>query len=87
LNTKEEMNHHEEWYARINPKMTVPSVTYNNTTYTGSHYIMSMLNQQHPEKQLIPDDEQNRAKVSKYVNDVYENFGAISAFTHKIQSK
>jgi len=87
LDTKEKMNHHEEWYAKINPKMTVPSLTYNNETFTGSHYIMSMLNQKHPEKQLIPDDAHNRAKVEKYVTDVYSNFGAISAFTHKIHNK
>lgn len=81
------MNNHEEWYAKINPKMTVPTLKYNDEVLTESHKIISFLNKQHPEKQLIPDDEHNRAKVESYVNDVYSNFGALSSFTQRILHK
>jgi len=54
------MNNHEEWYAKLNPKMTVPVLKYNNEVLTESQQIISFLNHHHPEKQLIPDDS-NRA--------------------------
>ena len=62
MDTKEKMNNHEEWYAKLNPKMTVPILKYNNEVLTESQHIISFLNHQHPDKQLMPDD-QNRAKV------------------------
>lgn len=56
MDVDEKMNNHEEWYAKINPAMTVPTLKYNNEVLTESHQILSFLNEQHPEKALIPED-------------------------------
>lgn len=44
IDTKEKMNNHEEWYAKLNPKMTVPTLKYNNEVLTESRKIISFLN-------------------------------------------
>jgi glutathione S-transferase len=62
MDIEEKMDNHDEWYAKINPKMTVPALQYNDELLTDTHQIVSFLNALHPEKQLIPDDN-NRGKV------------------------
>ena len=40
MDTKEKMNNHEEWYAKLNPKMTVPILKYNDEVLTESQHII-----------------------------------------------
>ena len=80
------MTNHEEWYAKMNREMTVPTLKYNDEILTETAQIVDFLNHNHPEKELMPDD-QNRAKVEAYVNDVFSSFGAISKYTSGILHK
>ena len=45
MDTEEKMNNHDEWYAKLNPKMTVPTLKYNNDVLTESHKMITFLNQ------------------------------------------
>ena len=36
MDTTEKMDNHNEWYAKINPKMTVPTLKYNYEVLTDS---------------------------------------------------
>lgn len=83
MDTHEKMNHHDEWYAKINPEMLVPTLSYNGETMIGSRNMITYLNEKHPEKQLIPFDEANRAKVESYIETLYENYSDIRRFTNK----
>ena len=44
-----ESEHLDAWYARINPKMLVPSLKYNDRIITDSKRIIEFLCKKHPE--------------------------------------
>lgn len=86
VDSEDKMTNHEEWYAKMNREMTVPTLKYNDEILTETSQIIEFLNHNHPSKELVPDD-LNRSKVEAYVNDVFSNFGAISKFTEGILHK
>jgi hypothetical protein len=50
---------------------------YNDEVKSDTHEIISFLNKQHPEKNLMPENEGDRVKVESYVDDVFSKFGAL----------
>ena len=40
VDTIEKMNNHEDWFAKLNPKMTVPTLKYNNEVLTESRKMI-----------------------------------------------
>lgn len=48
IDTEDKMNNHEDWYAKLNPYMTVPTLKYNDVVMTESRKISKFLNEQHP---------------------------------------
>lgn len=75
------MNNYDEWYAKINPQMTVPSLKYGNLTLTDSREIINHLCSEHPDKDLMPFDESRRAKVESYLEDFYARSHYVTALT------
>merc|ERR1712216_952772 len=73
------MENYEAWFVRIQPKMTVPAMQYDDRTLTDSKDIMYFLAEKHPECGRYPED--CRAAVDEYINGFYSRFGLIAAFT------
>ena len=62
VDIEDKMENYSEWYAKINPKFTVPAMKYVNeekkvdVTLTDSKDIMYYLAKAHPEAGLLPSD-------------------------------
>jgi tetrachloro-p-hydroquinone reductive dehalogenase len=74
-----EMVNYEPWFVRIQPKMTVPAMKYDDTVLGDSKDILYFLARKHPEQQLYPAHRQ--AAIDNYIRAFYDNFGTIAAFT------
>jgi len=75
------MENCEPWFARIQPKMTVPCMKYDETILGDSKDICYFLAQRHPEAGLYPADASTRAAIDEYIDAFYSRFGLIAAFT------
>jgi glutathione S-transferase len=75
------MNNYDEWYAKINPQMTVPSLKYGDQTLVNSREIINHLCTEHPDKDLMPFDESRREKVESYLQDFYAKSHCVTALT------
>jgi glutathione S-transferase len=75
------MNNYDEWYAKINPEMTVPSLKYGDLTLVNSREIINHLCSEHPDKDLMPFDESRREKVESYLQDFYAKSHYVTAVT------
>jgi glutathione S-transferase len=74
-----EMVNYEPWFVRIQPKMTVPAMKYDDMVFGDSKDILYFLAEKHSERQLYPAPKQ--AAIDSYINSFYSNFGTIAAFT------
>lgn len=79
VDIEEKMENYEPWYAKINPKLTVPTVVYNGSKLTDSQDIMKHLAKHHPEKNLY--DAGSRAEIDDWMKDFYQKFSSIGGFT------
>lgn len=73
------MENYEPWFVRIQPKMTVPVLRYDDHIIRDSKDILFFLVEQHPSEGLYPA--QNKEQVDRYVEGFYARFGQIGAFT------
>ena len=60
VDIEDKMENYTEWYARINPKFTVPAMDYNGQLLTDSKDIMLFLAEMHPEANLYPTEKQEK---------------------------
>ena len=81
------MTNQDEWYAKMNPKMSIPTLKYNDHILTINYKIINFLIEKHPDKELMPSHAVNRVKVEKYVNDMFSKFGDIKVFTYGHMAK
>lgn len=75
------MENYEPWFARIQPKMTVPCMKYEETILGDSKDICYFLARQHPEAGLYPADAIMRTGIDEFIESFYSRFGLIAAFT------
>ena len=68
-------------YAQINPKMTVPSMSYNGKIITDSKEIVKFLQDEHLLEALLPVDKEQRIDVLDFVDEFYEKFDHIEGYT------
>jgi glutathione S-transferase len=82
-----QMQQFEPWYVRINPNMTVPSLTYNGELMIDSKAILFEIAKRHPEAGLLPAEykadsvEADLKRINSFINMFYDAFGALSGFT------
>ena len=74
------LQHLEPDYAKINPLMLVPSMEYNGEIIADSKIILNFLMDEFPNK-LIPQDDEYKEDIERFVNDFYKTIGAIGPFT------
>jgi glutathione S-transferase len=79
VDIEEKMENYEPWYARINPKLTVPTVVYDGQKITDSQDIMKHLAKNHPERKLY--DAGSKAHIDVYMKHFYDSFSSIGGFT------
>lgn len=73
------MDNYEPWFVRMQPKMTVPVLKYNDHIIGDSRDIMLFLAQKHPLKELYPNNK--KSAIDKYIDNFYSKFNYIGAFT------
>ncbi|MEO1172174.1 MAG: glutathione S-transferase family protein, partial [Myxococcota bacterium] len=71
------MDNYEPWFVRIQPKMTVPVVKYDDQVIGDSREILFFLAERHPG--LYPDASQQA--ISQFIDSFYHRFGQIGLFT------
>jgi len=75
-----EMENHDLWFARLQPKMIVPCMKYNNILIGDSQDICYFLAEKHPEFGLYPADKKDG--IDKYIHAFYDRYGSVAAFTY-----
>ena len=73
------MDNYEPWFVRMQPKMTVPVLKYDDQIIGDSRDIMLFLAQKHDHKELYPTNK--KSAIDKYIDEFYSKFGYIGAFT------
>ena len=73
------MDNYEPWFVRMQPKMTVPVLKYEDEIVGDSRDIMLFLAEKHPDKVLYPTNQ--KSAIDSYINDFYSKFSFIGAFT------
>ena len=73
------MDNYEPWFVRMQPKMTVPVLAYDDRIVGDSREIMLFLAAKHPERELYPTSK--KPEIDAYIDDFYAKFGSIGAFT------
>lgn len=73
------MDNYEPWFVRMQPKMTVPVLKYDDQIIGDSRDIMLFLAQKHDHKKLYPTNK--KSAIDKYIDEFYSKFGYIGAFT------
>ena len=79
------MENYEPWYIRIQPKMTVPAMQYDDAVVGDSREILYFLAERHPGLGLYPSE--LRPAIDAFIDGFYSRFGLIGAFTfgHLVQ--
>lgn len=73
------MDNYEPWFVRMQSKMTVPVLKYDDQIIGDSRDIMLFLAQKHDHKKLYPTNK--KSAIDKYIDEFYSKFGYIGAFT------
>jgi len=73
------MDNYEPWFVRMQPKMTVPVLKYDEEIVRDSRDIMLFLAEKHSEKGLYVKEK--RSQIDSYINEFYSKFDSIGAFT------
>lgn len=73
--------HYEPWYAKINPSLQVPTLKYNDETIYDSKVIIKELTERHPDKSLMPKDEEMKKQVKDFIETYYNIQANITGFT------
>ena len=73
--------HYEPWYAKINPSLQVPTLKYNDETLYDSKDIIKELTERHPDKSLMPKDEETKKQVKDFIETYYGIQPNITGFT------
>ncbi|MEM9190427.1 MAG: glutathione S-transferase family protein [Myxococcota bacterium] len=73
------MDNYEPWFVRMQPTMTVPVLSYDQTIVGDSRDIMHFLAEKHAERALYRSEE--RTAIDRYIDGFYDRFGSIGAFT------
>ena len=73
------MDNYEPWFVRMQPKMTVPVLKYDDLIIGDSQDIMLFLAERHSDKGLYPSNQ--KSAIDKYINEFYSKFNFIGAFT------
>ena len=73
--------HFEPWYAKINPYLQVPTLKYNDETIYDSKKMIKTLSERHPDKSLMPKDEEAKKQVLEFIQTYYNIQPNITGFT------
>merc|ERR1712032_1289227 len=73
------MENYEAWFVKIQPKMTVPCMTYGKNIIGDSKDIMHFLAKKHPGAGLHPPE--RKAAIDSFIDLFYSRFGMIAQFT------
>lgn len=67
VNTGPALEHYEPWYAKLNPRLVVPSIEFEGAIVTDSAHIVQFIDETFDGPQLLPSDPEEREEVLAWI--------------------